>query len=254
MAMTGSQIAKGGFENEKEVAEKFNNWKTDVYAQQWLKIMMYNLEEIVSVKASKIGEKGYKSDINITIEIEIFKKGKKLNILSVENVQVKLVSGKKGFNQVEKRKVNSYVNMWHIDNRTKELLMLYDGELPPRTVGRSDKRMYINEFTDEEQKHLYSFFQKNIIMIISDIIRGRGRFAAEWTLVIQKIDNSFNWVLMSVNEAINIYAGDCKVRFTLTGNIHLGNITLQRKGGDNGAETANMLQFKVDPIILFNNK
>ena len=254
MAMTGSQIAKGGFENEQEVADKINNWRTDKDAQQWLKTMMYNLDEIVLVKASKIGEKGYKSDINITIEIEITKKNKKANLVSVENVQVKLVRGKKGFNQVEKRKVNAYVDMWHIDDKTKELLMLFDGELPPRAAGRNPKRMFINEFTADEQEHLYNFFQKNIIMIISDVIRGRGRFAAEWTLVIQKTDNEYNWVLMAVNEAISIYAGDCKVKFTPSGNVHLGNITVQRKGGDNGAETANMLQFKADPTMLFGNK
>jgi len=56
---------------------------------------------------------------------------------------------------------------------------------------------------------------------------------------------------MAVNEAIAIYAGDCKVRFTTQGNIRLGNITLQRKGGDNGAESANMLQFKANPMLLF---
>lgn len=27
---------------------------------------------------------------------------------------------------------------------------------------------------------------------------------------------------------------------------------MQRKGGDNGRDTANMLQFKLDPISLFN--
>lgn len=87
-------------------------------------------------------------------------------------------------------------------------------------------------------------------MIISDVIRGRGRFAAEWTLVINKSDG-YKWRLMAVNEAISIYAGDCNVRMTSSGNIKLGNISLQRKGGDSGADTANMLQFKSNPMILF---
>ena len=50
MAMTGSQIAKGGFENEQCVADKFNNWQNDADAQQWLRIMMYNLDEIEYVQ------------------------------------------------------------------------------------------------------------------------------------------------------------------------------------------------------------
>lgn len=87
-------------------------------------------------------------------------------------------------------------------------------------------------------------------MIISDIIRGRGRFAAEWILVVHKYQG-YKWVLKSINEAINHYVGDCTAEFTAQGGIRLGNITLQRKGGDNGADSANMLQFKADPLGLF---
>lgn len=250
MSMTGSEIAKGGFNNEQEVADKFNNWKNDKDAQKWLEIMMYNLDEITSVKAEKIGGKGYKSDINVTINITIQKKSKNVELTSVENVQVKLVSNEVGFNQVEKKKVNGYIENWHIDSEIENLLKLYDGELPPRSGSRDEKRMFVDEFTEEEQKKLKAFLQKNIIMIISDVIRGRGRFAAEWTLVINK-SNGYKCKLLAVNEAISIYAGDCKVVFTKTGNIHLGNITLQRKGGDNGADSANMLQFKSNPMILF---
>lgn len=37
----GSKIAKDGFNNEKDIANKFINWKDDIEAQQWLKIMGY---------------------------------------------------------------------------------------------------------------------------------------------------------------------------------------------------------------------
>jgi hypothetical protein len=29
---------------------------------------------------------------------------------------------------------------------------------------------------------------------------------------------------------------------------------MQRKGGDNGRDTARMLQFKINPVLLFNSK
>ena len=38
---------------------------------------------------------------------------------------------------------------------------------------------------------------------------------------------------------------------TPRGSIKIGKVTVQRKGGDNGRETANMLQFKLDPTELF---
>ncbi|MBQ3088173.1 MAG: type II restriction endonuclease [Clostridia bacterium] len=248
MSMTGSQIAKGGFANEQSVANKFNDWKNDKDAQQWLQIMMYDLDEIEYVHAEKIGQKGYKSDINVVIKIYI----KKKHLETIENIQVKLVSSKdRGYNQVEKRKVEHYIHDWHISPEVETLLKLYDGELPPRPNSRNPKRMFVDEFTIEEQELLLNFFQKNLIMIISDVIRGRGRFAAEWSLIIQKYDDIYKWKLLAVNEVISIYADDCKASFTKQGNIRLGTITLQRKGGDKGADTANMLQFKANPLILF---
>lgn len=252
--MTGSEIAKGGFQNEQEVVDKFNNWKKDIDARRWLQIMMYDLDEIISVHAEKIGQKGYKSDVNITISIEIQRSNNLTRLTSVENIQVKLVTGDNGFNQVEKRKVQQYIEKWHISRDVEKLLKLYDGESTPTKIGRNPKRMFVNEFDVNEQKLLFDFFQKNIVMIVSDVIRGRGRFAAEWTLVINKSKDGgrYRWVLISINEAIQIYLGDCKVNFTTAGNIKLGNVTLQRKGGDNGADSANMLQFKANPLILFN--
>ena len=210
MSMTGSEIAKGGYNNEQEVADKFNNWQNDKDAQKWLEIMMYNLKEITSVHAEKIGGKGYKSDINVTINVTVKKKSRDTELTSVENIQVKLVSNDVGFNQVEKKKVEQYLENWHIDSEIETLLKLYDGELSPRNGSRDSKRMFVDEFTQVEQDKLKSFLQKNIIMIISDVIRGRGRFAAEWTLVINKSDG-YKWRLIAVNEAISIYAGECQV-------------------------------------------
>ncbi len=256
MAMSGSEIAKGGFRNEDDVVEKFNNWQQDAEAQEWLKTMMYNIDDISSVEAQKIGQKGYKSDIFIKIKVRVPKKNKIEIVENLENVQVKLVSNGKGFNQVEKKKVEAYVKQWHMDEETIRLLKLFDGETPPPPSPnrQHERRMFANEFTEDEQAHLTDFFQRNMIMIISDVIRGRGRYAAEWTLVVNKYNNQYNCKLIAVNEAIDIYAGDYKAEITQKGSFHLGNITLQRKGGDKGADSANMLQFKADPMILFNHK
>ena len=50
----GSEIAKSGFQSEKDIVNKFNNWKEDEDSKQWLKIMGYKLSEIVSVKSNTI--------------------------------------------------------------------------------------------------------------------------------------------------------------------------------------------------------
>jgi hypothetical protein len=40
------------------------------------------------------------------------------------------------------------------------------------------------------------------------------------------------------------------VSITERGNIRIGKITVQRKGGDAGRETAKMLQFKINPAEI----
>ncbi len=49
---------------------------------------------------------------------------------------------------------------------------------------------------------------------------------------------------------IKFYSGE--VRITKQGSLKIGKITMQRKGGDGGRLSANMLQFKINPCELFN--
>ncbi len=94
----GSFIAKTGFLNEKEVAQKFNDYLNDKDSQKWLMIMGYDLNKIKHVKASVLS--GYKADVNVIIQTKM------KQTLDSENLQVKLVSNSKGFNQIDKESSN----------------------------------------------------------------------------------------------------------------------------------------------------
>lgn len=94
--------------------------------------------------------------------------------------------------------------------------------------------------------------KNNKALIVSDILKGRGKFAAEWMLVAQKIDNEARWVLKPINYCLNFF-GNGEIVITQRGNFRIGKITMQRKGGDNGRKTANMLQFKLNPAELFDS-
>ena len=59
-------------------------------------------------------------------------------------------------------------------------------------------------------------------------------------------------ILKSINEAMNVF-GSGEIRITERGSLRIGTILMQRKGGDNGRDTANMLQFKINPVELFND-
>lgn len=89
----GSLIAKSGFDNEKDVCNKFMAWKSDKDAQNWLITMGYKIEEIESVTANILH--GYKADVNLLVQIKL------KALLDTQNIQVKLVTSPQGFNQVE---------------------------------------------------------------------------------------------------------------------------------------------------------
>lgn len=239
----GSKIAKDGFNNEKDIANKFINWENDIEAQQWLKTMGYELNDIEYVYAEVLH--GYKTDVQVQVTIKL------KNIIEAQNLQVKLVSNAKGFNQIDKRWVKNYADMWEIPDNIVKLLKYYTGEiLPYKQTTRDKRRMFMDEFSEEEQNSILEYFEQNKMLIILDIVKGRGKFAAEWILVAQKYEDIFRWTLKPINVAINHYS-EGKVEITNRGNLKIGRIGMQRKGGDAGRETANMLQFKVDPVELF---
>ncbi len=239
----GSQTAKNGFKNEQDICDKFINWENDDEAQTWLKIMNYDLKEIEYVNAVVLH--GYKADVNVQVQIKL------KTALDTENIQVKLVSNKKGFNQVDKRWLKSYNELWNIPEKVYIALQHFTGELKPYKTGTRDpRRMFLDEMSLEDKDLIINWFTSNKTLVLSDIIKGRGQFSAEWILVAQKVDNDARWVLKNINEALQHYS-DGDVTITPRGSIKIGKVTVQRKGGDNGRDTANMLQFKLDPTELF---
>ena len=169
----------------------------------------------------------------------------------LQNLQVKLVSNSQGFNQIDKRWVDKYVELWNIPEDITKILKLFTGEIKTTRKGLKDKRrMLLTEMDENDQDKIVSFFQKNKILIVSDLLKGRGEFSADWVLVILKFNAESKWTLKSINEAMNLF-GNGDVRITSQGSLKIGKIGMQRKGGDAGRDTAKMLQFKINPVELF---
>lgn len=243
----GSKTARGGFKNENDVIDRFNDWKKDTVAQEWLKAMNYNVSDIEYVKAEKVRGQ-YKADIQVRIRIIIKLKSQE----DLQNLQVKLVSNPHGFNQIDKRWVDKYVELWNIPKDIAKILKSFTGETKPTKNNLKDsRRMFLTEMGKDDQSKIIKFFEDNKILIVSDLLKGRGDFSADWTLVILKVNGESLWVLKSINEAMSVF-GDGEIKITKQGSLKIGQITMQRKGGDNGRDTAKMLQFKINPVELFN--
>jgi len=246
LVQLGSKTAKGGFRNERDVMDHFNNWEKDTLAQEWLEAMNYSISDIEYVRATKVRGQ-YKADIQIRIRIIIKLKSQE----DLQNLQVKLVSNPQGFNQVDKRWVDKYVELWNIPEDIKKILKLFTGETSPTREGIKDsRRMLLSEMIEDDQNKIVDFFEKNKILITSDILKGRGEFSADWVLVILKIKGMSKWILKSINEAMNVF-GSGEIKITKRGSLRIGKILMQRKGGDNGRKTSKMLQFKINPVELF---
>ena len=241
----GSKTAKGGFRNEDDIVRKFNDWGKDEDAQKWLAIMGYPVKEIEKVEAMKLH--GYKTDVQVQITIYLKK------AIAAENLSIKLVSNPQGFNQIDKRWVDKYIEMWEIPADITKILKTFTGEIAPTKSGLKDKRrMFLSEMSESDQNKIIDYFTKNKILVVSDILKGRGKFSAGWMLVALVTNGTSSWILKSINHAMNVFA-DGPVRITNQGSLKIGKITMQRKGGDAGRDSAKMLQFKINPVELFSN-
>lgn len=272
----GSQTAKGGFANEKAICKKFNNWKKDNEAQQWLKIMGYNIEKIDSVEALHIPTRIKKTDIErlglkkdedfekllrfkktdaqIRIIITIGK------IVKIENLSLKKANSDADFNQVDKRWVDSYQEIWGFDDEVAFGLKLFTGEINPTSYPkiienkelRDDRRLFIDELPEHLRNKIMHFFAENKILVVSDILKGRGGLSANWMLVTRynKKDDTTTWTLRDINTVMN-FLGAGEVKVSPKGSVYIGKITMMRKGG---TPDPTKLQFKIKPCELFNLK
>jgi len=242
-AAKGSQTAKAGFANEDEIAAKFNNWRADNEARLWLAAMGYLPSRIESVSAKK--PHGEKSDVEVAVAID----GK----TTVKGISIKLVSNATGFNQIDKRWVAAYAKAWKMPPDVVDALKLFVGEIAPKRPTRTAGRTYLNELPKEQQKAVVDFFSENKAMIASDLFEGDGGHAAGWFLVAYRASEKPLWAFRPAREVAKFFS-EGPVEITRAGNLKIGRITMQRKGGDGGRETAKMLQFKINPLQLFAEK
>lgn len=268
----GSKTAKGGFANEKSICKKFNSWLQDSEAQEWLKIMGYSIDRLSSVKAIQIPTRIKKTDLDKfeidENEYEALMKFKKAdvqiriiikigNILKVENLSLKKANSDADYNQVDKRTVGAYQEMWGFDDETTLWLKLFTGELNPKSYSRligkktlrDKRRLFIDEIPKEIQDKIIDFFKRNRIMIVSDILKGRGGLSANWMLVTRynRSENTTTWALKDINAVMNFFGGG-DIVVSPRGSFYIGRITAQRKGG---TPDPTKLQFKIKPCDLF---
>ena len=158
---------------------------------------------------------------------------------------------------MDKRWVDTYKEIWEFDDEIAFGLKLFTGEIKPSACPkiikgktlRDKRRMFLDELPIELREKIIKFFYENRILVVSDILKGRGSLSANWMLVTRynKNDDTTTWVLKDINTVMNFF-GSGKVEMSPKGSLYIGRITMQRKGG---TPDPTKLQFKIKPCELF---
>ncbi|MEZ5951751.1 MAG: hypothetical protein R3C12_21580 [Planctomycetaceae bacterium] len=155
----GSETAKNGFHVKPTWCLDSATGGLTKQLSEWLQIMGYRVDEIEWVRAAKIPG-SHKADVQVQVTIKL------TAVVGVENLQVKLVSQSAGFNQIDKRWVKSYAELWNIPGDHHTLLRRFTGELPP--IGTTNpRRTFADEFTSVEQGALLTFLTDHQTLIVS---------------------------------------------------------------------------------------
>uniref|UniRef100_A0A7C6EAV1 Type II restriction endonuclease n=1 Tax=candidate division WOR-3 bacterium TaxID=2052148 RepID=A0A7C6EAV1_UNCW3 len=178
-------------------------------------------------------------------------------MIKVENLSLKKANSDADYNQVDKRWVDTYKGIWKFDDKVALGLKLFTGEIKPSSrpaiiMGktlRDKRRMFLDELPEELRGKIIKFFKENKILVVSDILKGRGGLSANWMLVTRynKNDDTTTWILKDINTAMNFF-GSGDVKISPKGSLYIGRITMQRKGG---TPDPTKLQFKIKPCELF---
>lgn len=136
-------------------------------------------------------------------------------------------------------------------------LKLFTGENNPESVVkhiskrklRDKRRLFLDEMPEDIRDKIMKFFKENKIIVVSDILKGRGGLSANWMFVTKynKNENTTTWTLKDINTTMNFF-GSGEVKISPRGSLQIGKITMQRKGG---TPDPTKLQFKIKPCQLF---
>ena len=250
----GSRIAKQGFANEKDMVKVFNSWRENNNAAILLQIMGYNLDELESVQAKKVPGT-LKPDIKVFI-----KAGGKIDC---HRISCKRVEKKANYNHLCRKSVDKYQSQWGFDTFVSESLKAFTGELKlvehsllrsgldllrDQKKDRPARRLFMDEIKDEARDAIVGFFKKNTQGIVQEVFKGtNSEEIPNWMLFTYIEDGICTYHLHPMQEVVDFYTGNAEVSITKGGNLNIGKITLQRKGGTGNPFD---MQFKFRPLTF----
>jgi hypothetical protein len=157
-----------------------------------------------------------------------------------------------GFNQIKRSSLKNFSKEFDVPHSIQAILQRY-------THGRKKLLLKARNYTQDELDELTAFLNSRLKALLHSAFTGQEKKSkANWLLLHQwtppnwekNIAKKTRSELVSMQEILRAFA-DFTVGYSRYGTITFGaGITLQRKGGDKGKETANDLQFKMRTLPL----
>ena len=259
----GSRTAITGFINEDRIRNKFNDWNSDENAKDWLEYIAKNqgfqINEITDVVANKLGGKS-KSDVLV----KIFIKNKGYIEIGVSLKK----QNEQGYNHIHREKPFDFAKRFSFPKEAETALLKYcgfegyspydmyrNGKIPYETYLKYDDipekrkkkhregtgRFYFDELISSEQEILLETFSRKVDEILIYILK-TGKFdyyPADYVICTKRTQkDNFLFSIETIEEIILRARGTGKVdvdKKRKHPSIHMGLLTIQRKGGTAGA-------------------
>jgi len=76
---------------------------------------------------------------------------------------------------------------------------------------------------EKVQNKIIEFFEQNRIIVVSDILKGRGGLSTQWMLVTKYNGEkkTTDWILKNINEAMNFF-GKGEIAISPKGSLYIG--------------------------------
>ena len=237
-----SEAAHRGLDAEQALIEKINRHDPGC---KWIVEECCETEGYGNFKAKKPGNME-KPDVLLYADTD--------DILAMKGISMKTYKPEVSFSQANRGSLETYVEELGMSYGVADTLRAFV------VKNHQGGRTMLNEATISAQEELLRFFQLYQRQIISHVLRGKakGVLKADWLLLhetkdaewLSKVGNRESWHLYSMATVIDRCCSESP-SITKAGNLTLGlGLTLQRKGGDGGAKTANDLQFKLNPKMI----
>ena len=231
----GSETAKSGFDFEKVVENSLLNFKENSLGKDLLLETGINIENIIDIKKlSKTNNE--KSDVRVLIKL-------KDNDL-IFNISCKSY-GDASFNQIDKRPVDKYAEIFNFPDAVTVALKKFTGEINDGI----NKRKFFDQLLEEERKYILEYFRKISKEVIELLFIGNGSNKINWVVLRKKeTPNEKEKInILPVSFCIDWANGEVRESKIHRGHIStfsVGKIKIQRKGG---TPDPNSLQFKFSP-------